>query len=123
MPDKESELQDFLAKEDFEFLKRSSVYHPKLGLHIGALSDKSIYKSLHCFMRSKNSVDTEEYACAINVDGALREWFNHGEEKYEAQRLKMIEVTKRAAISHMCTGLELTYDDRVQRWEEQYRPE
>jgi len=116
MPDKESELLDFLPLEEFEFLKRSSVWHPKLGVHLGALLDKSIYKSLHCFMRGKNSPLTEEHACAINIDGALREWFNHGEDKYEKQRLLMKEVANRAGISHMCTGLDLSYNDRVGNW-------
>jgi len=120
MPDKESELLDFLPADDFEFLKRDSVWHPKLGVHVGALLDKSIYKSLHCFMRGKNCIDTEESACAQNIDGALREWFNHGEEKFEKQRSLMGEVATRAGISHMCTGLELNYNDRVADWVAKY---
>jgi hypothetical protein len=123
MPDKESELIDFLPWEEFEFLKRDSVYHPKLGVHVGALLDKSIYKSLHCFMREKNCVDTEESACAQNLDGALREWFNHGEAKYEQQRELMTEVATRANIRHMCTGLNLSYTDRVSDWHAKYSPE
>jgi hypothetical protein len=120
MPDKESDLKDFLPIEDREFLKRDSVWHPKLGVHLGALLDKSIYKSLHCFMRGKNCVDTEESACAQNIDGALREWFNHGEEKYEKQRALMTEVANRAGISHMCTRLNVSYNDAVVEWRERY---
>jgi hypothetical protein len=120
MPDKESELLDFLPPEEFEFLKRTSVWHPKLGVHVGALLDKSIYKSLHCFMRDKNCIDTEETACAQNIDGALREWFNHGEEKFEEQRQLMKEVATRAGIAHICTGLDTTYDDRVDEWKSKY---
>jgi hypothetical protein len=120
MPDKESELLDFLPPEEFEFLKRKSVYHPKLGVYVGALLDKSIYKSLHCFMRDKNSVDSEGSACAQNIDGALREWFNHGEEKYEQQRQMMREVARRSNIDHICTGLDLSYNDRVADWNAKY---
>lgn len=120
MPDKTSELRDYLEEDEVEFLKRKSVYHPKLGMHIGALADKSIYKSLHCFMRTKNTVETEEFASAVNIDGALREWFNHGESKYEAQRLMMCEVAERAGISHMCTGLHTTYNERVVEWYTNY---
>lgn len=120
MPDKESELLDFLPAEEFEFLKRDSVWHSKLGVHVGALLDKSIYKSLHCFMRGKNCVDTEESACAQNIDGALREWFNHGEEKFEKQRALMKEVAARAGITHMCTGLDSDYNDRVADWNAKY---
>lgn len=121
MPDKESELTEFLPPEEFEFLKRSSVNHPKLGVHLGALLDKSIYKSLHCFMRGKNCPLTEEHACAQNIDGALREWFNHGEDKYEEQRELMKEVAARANISHLCSGLNLSYNDRVADWNDQYK--
>lgn len=120
MPDKESELLDYLPEDEFEFLKRFSVYHPKLGVHVGALLDKSIYKSLHCFMRGKNCPLTEEHACAQNIDNALREWFNHGEEKFEEQRKKMKEVATRTGISHMCEGLEITYNERASDWIAQY---
>jgi hypothetical protein len=123
MPDKESELLKFLPPDEFEFLKRDSVYHPKLGVHVGALLDKSIYKSLHCFMRGKNCPLTEEHACAQNIDGALREWFNHGEEKYEKQRQLMTDIANRAGISHMCTGLNLSYNERAADWVATYQPE
>lgn len=120
MPDKESELVDFLPLEEFEFLKRKSVYHESLGCHLGALIDPSIYKSLHCFLREKNSPLTEEQACAENIDGALMEWFNHGKNTYESMRGKMREVAKRAGISHMCAGLDMSYEDRIENWHENY---
>ncbi|AYN75571.1 replicative protein [Rudphi virus 5] len=123
MPDKTSELQDYLPYEQFEFLKRKSVYHPKLGVHVGALLDASIYKSLHCMLREKNCVNTIETACAENIDGALREWFNHGEEKYEDQRQKMTKVANLAGISHMCTSLNTCYNERAAAWVAQYKPE
>lgn len=120
MPDKESELLSYLPPEQFEFLKRKSVFHPKLGVHIGALLDKSIYKSLHCFIRDKNCVDTEETACAMNIDTALREWFNHGEEKYEHQRTLMKEVAHRSGISHICSRLSLSYSECAESWVNTY---
>lgn len=120
MPDKESELVPFLKRDEFEFLKRTSVYHPKLGCHVGALVDKSIFKSLHCFMRPKNCVNTKEYACALNIDTALREWFNHGEDVYEMRRSQMQEVAQRAEITHLCTQLDETYDDKVAEWKDKY---
>jgi len=123
MPDKESELLDFLPAEQFEFLKRVSVYHSQLGHHVGALLDKSIFKSLHCFMRPKGCVNTEEEACAINVDGALREWFNHGEDIYESRRAQMKEVAKRGGIDHITAELDVTYAMRVDNWKNRYGSE
>lgn len=63
---------------------------------------------------------TPKEACAVNIDGALREWFNHGEEVYEKRRMQMTEVASRAGITHMCTMLDETYQDRVANWHETY---
>lgn len=120
MPDKESELRPYLDVSEFEFLKRFNVYHPKLGNNVGALLDKSIFKSLHCYLRPKGAPLTPSEACAINIDTALREWFNHGEDVYEMRRQQMREVAQRAGISHMCTLLNDTYDDRVLDWKTKY---
>jgi hypothetical protein len=120
MPDKESELTEWLPVSEWEFLKRKSVYNPDLGVHLGALIDKSVYKSLHMFMRPKGSPNTPEMACALNVDTALREWFNHGREKYDEMRDKMTRVAKLAGIDHMCAELDVSYDDRIQNWKHKY---
>lgn len=121
MPDKNSELVDFLPNSEFEFLKRKSTYHEKLGVHVGALVEKSIFKSLHCFLREKNSPLTEQHAAAQNIDTALREWFNHGPEIYEQRRIQMKEVARRSGVSHLVLDQDLTYDDRVAHWHDTYR--
>lgn len=123
MPDKESELLDFLPPEEFEFLKRKSVYHEDLGVYVGALIDKSCFKMLHCYLREKGAPLTEEHACGQNIDTALREWFNHGKEIYEMRRSQMREVAKRAGISHLVTGADLTYEDRVLLWRDKHTDE
>jgi hypothetical protein len=120
MPDKESELQDFLPAEDFEFLKRKDVYHEELGCSVGALVDKSCYKMLHCYMRNKDSPLTEEHACAVNIDTALREWFNHGKDIHEERRSQMCEVARRANIAHLCTQLDISYESKVDEWLNKY---
>lgn len=123
MPDKESELLDFLPPEEFEFLKRKSVYHPKLGVNVGALSEKSCFKMLHCYVRDKKSPLSENHACAQNIDTALREWFNHGETQYEKRRKQLKEVAASANITHLCAELEVSYDDRVAEWKNKYTEE
>jgi len=120
MPDKESELLDFLPPEEFEFLKRKSVYHPELKAHVGALIDKSCFKMLHCYLRGKNAPLTEAHACAVNVDTALREWFNHGHDTYEERRAQMKEVTRLAGITHLCKELDVSYFERVELWKDKY---
>jgi hypothetical protein len=120
MPDKESELMDFLPPEEFEFLKRKSVYHPKLGVHLGALIDKSCFKMLHFYLRDKNSPDSQRVACAKNIDTACREWFNHGEAVYEERRRQLTEVARLAEIGHLCEELNVTYDSRAEAWLDKY---
>nr|QUS52725.1 hypothetical protein 1 [Mute swan feces associated picorna-like virus 20] len=120
MPDKESELTPYLKEGEFEFLKRTSVYHPELGVNLGALADKSIFKSLHCYMRPKGCPNTPKEACAINIDTGLREWFNHGPDTYEFRRKQMQEIAEKAEIAHMCTMLTETYEDRLLNWEYTY---
>lgn len=122
MPDKSSEILDFLPEEQFSFLKRSNVYHPELGCNIGALADESIFKSLHYVVREKNSPISMDQACGINISNACREWFNHGPEIYEKRRLELIEVAKLSHISHYCEDLHLDYDARVNKWKENYDP-
>jgi hypothetical protein len=120
MPDKNSELVDYLNPDDFEFLKRKSVYHEALGHRVGALCDKSCFKMLHCYIRGRNHPLTEEHACALNIDTALREWFNHGSNVYEERRNMMQEVAERARLTHLCTGLTSSYDDRAMEWISKY---
>jgi hypothetical protein len=120
MPDKESELTPYLDEDEFEFLKRESIYHPRLGKHLGALSRKSIYKSLHCYIRGKGHPLTPDEACALNIDTAIREFFNHGKDVYESERVLMNEVAAKAEISHMCALLQETYEDRVDDWYSKY---
>ncbi|APG78055.1 hypothetical protein 1 [Wenzhou picorna-like virus 7] len=121
MPDKESELLDFLPFEEFEFLKRKSVWHPELGVHTGALIEKSCFKMLHCFLRGKKAPLTAEHMAGQNIDTALREWFNHGPEVYEKRRVQMKEVAARAGITHLCMELDTTYDECVLRWKAKYQ--
>lgn len=116
MPDKSSEISNFLAKENFEFLKRSSVYHYELDCHIGALSENSIFKSLHCYMRPKKCALTPTEACAVNIDGALREWFNHGETIYERRREEMMKIAVENQLAERCVMLSRSYMDCVSLW-------
>jgi hypothetical protein len=121
MPDKNSELTDYLDYEDFEFLKRKSVYIPEIGQHVGALVEKSIFKSLHMHLYPQGHPLSEEECSALNIDGALREWFNHGRDVYETRRAQMREVAQRCEIDHICTMLDCTYGDMVNKWIKTYK--
>jgi hypothetical protein len=120
MPDKNSELKEYLNADQFEFLKRTSVYHPVLQRHLGALADDSIFKSLHNYLRPKGAPLTPSEAVAQNIDTALREWFNHGPEVYEMRRKQMQEIAARHDITHMTTLLDRSYEEGVADWIAKY---
>ncbi|AMK49159.1 polyprotein [Marine RNA virus PAL473] len=119
MPDKNSELVAYMNDDDAEFLKRKSVYHSHLGCRVGALAEESIFKSLHNYIRTKTSpVETE--ACALNMNSALREWFNHGPKVYEARRTQMAEIAKLSDLSHLVPLLHVAYLELATEWHENH---
>jgi hypothetical protein len=120
MPSKDAELTDFLPPEEFEFLKRKSVYIPEIGAHVGALVEKSIFKSLHCLLWPKGRKGGELEACAENIDTALREYANHGREDYETRRTQFKQVAEDCGITNAVETLDWTFDDRVREWREKY---
>lgn len=118
MPDKESELVDYLPIDQFEFLKRKNVVCGKTCAK-GALLETSIFKSLHYHLRNKNLTDEE--AAAANISGALREFFNHGRDVYEHRRLQMGKVANDCGVYYLIADdIELSYDERVDAWKEKY---
>lgn len=122
MPDKESDMVDFISIDQLEFLKRKSVFHADLGHEVGALAEDSCFKMLHCFLREKNSPLSEVEACAMNIDTALMEWFNHGPKVYEHRRDEMREVARLARLTNLCTQLHVSYEEKVAQWHERYEP-
>jgi hypothetical protein len=118
MPDKESEPTPYMNDRDVDFLKRHNIFNPETGLIHGALQEASIFKSLHSVLKSK--VVSPQDQSAMNIDGALREWFQHGRDKYELRRQQMIQVAEKAQLSHMCSELQITYDQRLAMFKEKY---
>lgn len=119
MPDKEADPIPFLLDENCDFLKRKNRLH-EVGYYIGALDEESIFKSLKSVLRSKH-VSLKEQA-SQNIDGALREWFLHGKDVYETRREQMKEIAARGEITHMCTLLDDSFEDRMKIWQEKYTP-
>jgi hypothetical protein len=121
MPDKKSTPTPFMLDKDADFLKRKNVYCKETGHIMGALDEDSIFKSLHANLLSK--ANTREKLAADNIDGALREWFNHGREVYEFRRSQMQEVAKMTQIDHICTQLDKDFDYQVAHWKDRYLDE
>jgi hypothetical protein len=121
MPDKTSTPTPYMNDTDADFLKRRNVYIPQLGQHVGALDEESIFKSLHANLKSKAL--TKQELAATCIDGACREWFFHGREKYEQRRAQMQEVARMCEIEHMCKMLDVPFECQVAGWRWRYLKE
>jgi len=119
MPDKESEPVPFMNRFEADFLKRRDRYDEDLGCYVGMLDENSIFKSLHCIIKSK--VVPAEDVAAMNIQGALREWFFHGREVYEKRRAQMKEVALRA--NYTIPDVDFDYDYKIVEWKAKYQPE
>jgi hypothetical protein len=118
MPDKESTPTKYMLDEDADFLKRKNIWNEEVQMYFGALDEDSIFKSLHCILKS-NSLSMQEQ-CVANIDGALREWFAHGEEIYEFRRSQMRAIAERAGL--VCHETEVPYSERMTAWKDKYIP-
>lgn len=118
MPDKTSTPTAFMTDADADFLKRKNIWNSRVKMYFGALDEDSIFKSLHTVLHS-SAVSPSEVA-AMNIDGALREWFAYGEEHYERRRKQMIEVAERADLTHVCRLTERDYESLLIEFGEKY---
>jgi hypothetical protein len=107
---------DVVHQDTTDFLKRRSVFHPELGVRVGALEWSSIMKMGHM---SASNVDPEELALSA-MNNMLAESFLHGKEPYETLRAQLILV---AEDSHYWSDqLTVDYDTRVTDWITKYLP-
>jgi hypothetical protein len=118
MPDKTSKPTPYMQDADADFLKRHNLFCEETGLIHGTLDEASIFKSLHTVLESKavSMVDQS----AMNIDGALREWWHYGREKYEFRRSQMQEVAEMCGLTYACRELDTTYDDRMKLFRAKY---
>jgi len=118
MPDKESEPTPYMNDLEADFLKRENKFNEDTGMIHGALAEESIFKSLHTVLESK--VVSLEDQSAGNIDGALREWWQHGKEVYELRRKQMKEVAFKCGMSDSCNMLTESYEDRLKHFQIRY---
>jgi len=118
MPDKTSEPTPYMLDEDADFLKRHNRFDEETGLIHGTLDEASIFKSLHTVLESK--VVSLADQSAMNIDGALREWWQYGKVQYEFRRQQMREVAELSGLTHACKELDVTYEDRMKMFRSKY---
>lgn len=97
-----------------DFLKRKSVFHPALGLRLGALDQNSIWKMAHM---SHGQGEPEDLAIAT-IQTMLHEAFLHGDTFYEWLRSRLRLVAGDCLI--WCKELDFSYFEKVQLWKDKY---
>jgi len=97
-----------------DFLKRRSVFHPDLGVRVGALDTESIWKMGHM---SAGSGELEDLAIA-SIQSMLTESFLHGKDFYEDMRSKLQLCAKDHSI--WTDMLDQSYNDKVVAWHDRY---
>lgn len=111
---KDGSQAETIESELVDFLKRKSVYHAELGIRVGALDVKSIYKMAHM---SHGQGEPEDLAIAT-IQTMLHEAFLHGETFYEWLRSRLKLVAHDCLI--WCKELDITYGGKVELWKEKY---
>lgn len=115
-PTKTDATTPFLPQEDVDFLKRQSNFVEGVDVPLGKLSEDSIFKSLHCNLRSSKQTPTN---VAIScMETALHEWFAYGREHYTMRLEQMKEVAKKCDLP--LTPAFCPYDERVDKWHMNY---
>lgn len=121
MAEKDQASIPYIDLSECTFLKRHMVYNSDLGLYLGPLEESSLFKTLHCVVKSDVLSSREQSAECIK--STLQEWFLHGREKYELRRTQLLEVIREndmGSFFHDSGSDTPTYDAAMQRFRERY---
>lgn len=119
MADKTSESRPFISIEETEFLKRTPVYNDEIGRWWAPLHEQSIVKSLHCNVMSE-VLSAGEHAAEC-IEGAMSEYFFHGQDVYEDRAQKLQRVAEQCGIvPHLDDGVFRPYRCRMHDYKEKY---
>jgi len=118
LPNKSTDSVEFLKIEDVDFLKRKSKFILEIGHTIGCLDEMSIFKSLHCNVKSRSVTHIQQMTSCIET--ALHEWFGHGREVYELRRSQLKEVCSSSRANLPLSILDVDFDQRVEMWKKHY---
>mgnify|MGYP003571890818 CR=1 FL=1 len=114
MADKEAESVPYISIKECSFLKRTWRYERDLGLHVGPLDLRSVYRSLSVWVRSK-SITAEEQMIEI-IGSANAEFFSHGREVFDAGQTCLREVIREMNLKKYITDTTLlSYDELIKR--------
>lgn len=100
MADKESKSKPFIHVSQSDFLKRGFYRHEN-GYITAPLDKDSILKSLHNFMKRKNSDVLPEDIAAASIYSAMLEFYQHGFDEFHWWREKLTQVADETEVQGM----------------------
>jgi len=110
MAEKGAESIPYIHVSECTFLKRRMVWNEEMNLYFGPLEEASLYKTLHCNLKSKLLTPAEHSVECIN--SVLTEYFLFGEEIYNDRVEKMKLLCEEAGLLHHFDGELPTYMDQ-----------
>jgi len=126
MAEKDAESVPFINHMDADFLKRKSRWEPDYcyknesgeickGMWLAMLDESSIFKSLHCNLKS--SVQTQEEVAIACIEGALREWWFYGKDHFNMRHAQMKQVVDNLGWTNFMSGqFADTFEVREANW-------
>lgn len=98
MAEKDAQSIAYVHFNDISFLKRRFVWNEELKNFLGPLDKESIFKSLHCIVKTKAISDKQQIAQVI--DSANREFWYHGREVFEDAHKKLCYIFSKHDLEH-----------------------
>lgn len=114
MADKQKESVPYIHFNEAEFLKRKWVWDDRLKRYLCPLLESSIFKSLVCALES-DMLTKEEHAAEI-MTGALREFYFHGQRRFDEARERFVRIAKKHDLMHHFIGGKLLHYDEIEEW-------
>lgn len=96
MADKESVSVPYIHIDQVSFLKRTWRWDDQIGAFVCPLEEESIRKMLCLTVKSKTV--SEEIQMISVMNSALCEWFYYGRERFEKERVFLLEVVKHSGL-------------------------
>lgn len=118
MAEKDQESIPYIDLDQCTFLKRRMTWNAEFQQFFGPIEETSLFKTLHCVLKSKTLTEQEHAAEAIK--NVLAEYFLYGEEVYDDRHAKLTQIASRAKLLHYFDGELPTYEDQKDFYVERY---
>lgn len=118
MAEKDQPSIPYIPLSECTFLKRRMVYNSEVELYIGPLEESSLFKTLHCVVKS--DVLNERQQATECIKCTLQEWFLHGRNLYDKRREQLLEIISINNLQDCFSAPLPTYDLALENFKAKY---